>query len=310
VPLRGMRNQADLFREANVPLMTELAKLGNEYDKITGGMKADWAGEEKQSEPTQTLCCATETALRASEPGRQMMALWAEKRAELNDIYARMLALRRQVAENAGCPTSATTPSAPITASTTRPTTASASTTPSRPWSCPPPPVSMSDGAAQLGWTGYSRGTWPLTRSTQPPLAPYRARMNSFRAASTSSSTSIPAWLASSPRWPRRTYSTWTRGPARLWAAIAAAFVWRQRPYIFMNGVGSHDDVQTMLHEAGHAFHAFESFALPYIWQTDVPMEFCEVASMGMELLAAPYLTRILTASTPRPKRHGRVSST
>jgi oligoendopeptidase F len=59
-----------------------------------------------------------------------------------------------------------------------------------------------------------------------------------------------------------------------------------------MNGDGKHDDVQTMLHEAGHAFHAFESFDLPYIWQLEVPMEFCEVASMSMELLAAPYLTR------------------
>ena len=67
---------------------------------------------------------------------------------------------------------------------------------------------------------------------------------------------------------------------------------WRQRPYIFMNGDGTHDDLQTMLHEAGHAFHAFESYALPYVWQLDVPMEFCEVASMSMELLAAPYLTR------------------
>jgi hypothetical protein len=28
---------------------------------------------------------------------------------------------------------------------------------------------------------------------------------------------------------------------------------------------------------------------LPLIWQTDAPMEFCEVASMSMELLAAPY---------------------
>jgi oligoendopeptidase F len=71
-----------------------------------------------------------------------------------------------------------------------------------------------------------------------------------------------------------------------------SSLVWRQRPFIFMNGNGAHDDVQTMLHEAGHAFHAFESFDLPYIWQMDVPMEFCEVASMGMELLAAPYLTR------------------
>jgi oligoendopeptidase F len=65
----------------------------------------------------------------------------------------------------------------------------------------------------------------------------------------------------------------------------------RKRPFIFMNGVGSHDDVQTMLHEAGHAFHVFETAELPLIWQTDPPMEFCEVASMSMELLAAPYLT-------------------
>ena len=66
----------------------------------------------------------------------------------------------------------------------------------------------------------------------------------------------------------------------------------RKRPFIFMNGVGIHDDVQTLLHEAGHAFHVFETADLPLIWQTDAPMEFCEVASMSMELLAAPYLTK------------------
>jgi oligoendopeptidase F len=58
-----------------------------------------------------------------------------------------------------------------------------------------------------------------------------------------------------------------------------------------MNAVGTHTDVQVMLHEAGHAFHAFESSALPLVHQLNTPMEFNEVASMGMELLAAPYLT-------------------
>ena len=65
----------------------------------------------------------------------------------------------------------------------------------------------------------------------------------------------------------------------------------RRQPFIFMNGVGTHDDVQTMLHEAGHAFHVFETAALPYVWQLEPPMEFAEVASMSMELLASPYLT-------------------
>jgi oligoendopeptidase F len=63
-----------------------------------------------------------------------------------------------------------------------------------------------------------------------------------------------------------------------------------QRPFIFMNAIGVHDDLQTMLHEAGHAFHAFEGSRHPFIQQWHAPIEFCEVASMSMELLAAPYL--------------------
>ncbi len=62
------------------------------------------------------------------------------------------------------------------------------------------------------------------------------------------------------------------------------------KPYIFMNAAGTHDDVQTLLHEGGHAFHFMESRRNPLFWNQNAPMEFCEVASMGMELLSAPYL--------------------
>jgi oligoendopeptidase F len=65
-----------------------------------------------------------------------------------------------------------------------------------------------------------------------------------------------------------------------------------QRPFIFMNAIGVRDDVLTMLHESGHAFHVFERNHLPYIHQVQVTMEFAEVASMSMELLAAPYLLK------------------
>jgi oligoendopeptidase F len=64
-----------------------------------------------------------------------------------------------------------------------------------------------------------------------------------------------------------------------------------KRPFIFTNAVGLHDDVITLLHEGGHAFHVFESNHLPYHQQHYVPIEFAEVASNGMELLATPYLS-------------------
>ena len=65
-----------------------------------------------------------------------------------------------------------------------------------------------------------------------------------------------------------------------------------RRPFIFMNGVGLHDDIRTLTHEAGHAFHAFEKLKLPYMIQRPVTAEFNEVASMAMELLTTPYWSR------------------
>jgi oligoendopeptidase F len=59
-----------------------------------------------------------------------------------------------------------------------------------------------------------------------------------------------------------------------------------------MNAVGVQDDINTLLHEAGHSFHAFEAHDAPLIWQRHPGLEMCELASMSMELLAAPYLGR------------------
>ena len=57
-----------------------------------------------------------------------------------------------------------------------------------------------------------------------------------------------------------------------------------------MNAVGTGGDVRTMLHECGHAFHVFQNSRLPFIHQRRTTSEFNEVASMAMELLAAPYI--------------------
>ena len=72
--------------------------------------------------------------------------------------------------------------------------------------------------------------------------------------------------------------------------AFCAFFELTRKPFVFMNAVGIHYDVQTLLHESGHAFHSLEMVNLPYGMQRNPPMEFQEIASLGMELLAAPYL--------------------
>lgn len=56
-------------------------------------------------------------------------------------------------------------------------------------------------------------------------------------------------------------------------------------PFIFMNAVGTMNDVETMVHEGGHAIHSFLSRHLPS-FQLDVPSEVAELASMSMEFIS------------------------
>lgn len=67
----------------------------------------------------------------------------------------------------------------------------------------------------------------------------------------------------------------------------------RKRAFVYMNASGGERDVWSLLHESGHAFHAFEGMAAqPLVWPQLVGSEMVisEVAAMAMELLAAPYL--------------------
>jgi oligoendopeptidase F len=61
-------------------------------------------------------------------------------------------------------------------------------------------------------------------------------------------------------------------------------------PFIFMNAVGLQRDVETILHEAGHAFHALATRDEDLYAYRSAPIEFCEVASMSMELLGNEFL--------------------
>jgi oligoendopeptidase F len=57
-------------------------------------------------------------------------------------------------------------------------------------------------------------------------------------------------------------------------------------PFIFMNAASSTRDVETMVHEGGHAVHSFLSKDLELSAFKSCPSEVAELASMSMELLS------------------------
>lgn len=66
-------------------------------------------------------------------------------------------------------------------------------------------------------------------------------------------------------------------------------------PFIYMNAAGTLRDLVTMVHEGGHAIHSFLSRHLELTEFKSVPSEVAELASMGMELISMDYWDEFFT---------------
>ena len=102
IPLRNMRAEAEIFREANLPLLTEHRKVATQYDKIVGAQTVAWEGEER---PLPQMLPVFENPDRATRE----RAWWRVRerqladRDALNAVWRELLPLRRQMAANADC---------------------------------------------------------------------------------------------------------------------------------------------------------------------------------------------------------------
>ena len=99
--IRRWKADVEIFREQNVPLETEVTKLNNEYDKISGAMTVEFRGKEYT---LQQLARFVEEPDR--ETRRQAWELTARRRlrdrAAIDDIYDKQLPIRQKIAQNAG----------------------------------------------------------------------------------------------------------------------------------------------------------------------------------------------------------------
>lgn len=67
-------------------------------------------------------------------------------------------------------------------------------------------------------------------------------------------------------------------------------------PFIFMNASGNLRDVETMVHEGGHAIHSFLTKDLPLVYNKQFPSEVAELASMSMELISMDFWDEFFTS--------------
>jgi len=289
VPLRHMRSEIALFREENMPLLTELTKIENEYDQIIGNQRVVWEGEEVTATQLNPKLLEPDRAIRE----RAWRAIYERKlqdREALNALWGKMLQLRIQVAKNADKPDYRAYMWSSLGRHDYTPEDNMRFLNAIEQVVVPAATRLLERRKQQLGLDALRPWDMALDPANQPPLKPFQTADELISGGARIFSQLDPQLSGF--------YSTMQTGnlldldnrPGKAPGGYCVGFDVEGTAFIFMNAVGIHDDVQTLLHESGHAFHNFLCNAQPYVFQRDYPIEFAEVASMSMELIGAPYL--------------------
>jgi oligoendopeptidase F len=297
---RNTNVHVELYRAENVPLETEEAKLGQQYQKLTGSLTVQFRGEEKTLVQMSRYLEEPDRALR--QKAWELVANRRLQEAErFETFFDQLVKLREQIAKNAGfanyrdyafrvkCRFDYTPEDClkfhnaieqeimPVVRELQTERRRQLKLEKLRPWDLAVDPLS------------------------RPPLKPFE-QVEKMISASQKIFNQLDKELARGFKTMRdlRLLDLDNRkgkAPGGYQSTLSEA----RLPFIFMNAIGVQRDVETILHEAGHAFHALATRDEELHAYRSAPIEFCEVASMSMELLGNEFIESFY--SPPDAKR-------
>jgi oligoendopeptidase F len=283
---RAQENRRQLYREANIARETELSRLEQQYQKVMGAMTVQFRGEERTTAQMAPFLEENDRELR-----QQVWELVANRRLAdkdvLDDLFDRMTVLRNDIAREAGFPSfveyafrlrerfdyavSDTIQFQDAVESVVMPLARRL----------------QEERRTALGVSTLRPWDLAVDPLGRPPLRPFQD-VEQLATRCESIFTSVDEELGRQFHYLRAhglldLANRKGKAPGGYQTTLEDA----RLPFIFMNAVGLDGDVRTLLHEGGHAFHALASRGEPLPSYRESPIEFCEVASMAMELLGA-----------------------
>lgn len=291
--LKKMRTEADLFCEENLPLMTRESKLGTEYSKILGAQTIDWEGEELTLTQVRSKLQTPDRAER-KKLWEMMSQSQLKDRDAINQLWEEFMEIRAELAANAGYPDyrsfrwlqrlrlDYTPEDSKEFVEAIREVAVPAATRVYeryktrlnidrvRPWDLLNNQTTFSLPAIKAFDTEdeFISRVGDILNILDPVLGGYYQTMREHKLFDL--------------------VNRKGKGPG----GFCTSFATVGHPFIFMNAAGRSADLRVLFHESGHAFHVFERINLPYHHQWRPGLEFAEVASTAMELLAEPYLAK------------------
>ena len=291
--LRMMQAEADIFKEESLPLLAEEQKLVTEYSKIRGSMTVMWEGDERTFGEMVAMLYETDRSTRQRAWEAAQACLLAV-RQPMNDLWEKLMPLRLRIAEQAGIPDfraytwkqrfrfdyspedcksfhaaieQVVVPAAKRVRERRRQRLGIDSL---RPWDVNVDPHADTPIKPSQSNEEFLAKSLSVFQHVDPVLGGYFQIM-------------IDEGLLDIESRKNKASGAYSLGLHAV-----------HRPFIFMSNTNTTEDVQTILHEGGHAFHEFERAHVHFYQRGEIylPAEFAEVASIGMEMLAAPYKTQ------------------
>jgi oligoendopeptidase F len=282
--LRGIKKDIEIFREANVPLFAEISTESQKYGAIIGSLTVEVDGKELTLQQASNFL---------KDPNRkkreEVFKKINEKRMahanELDELFNKLVKLRHQVAINAGFQNFRDYMFAAMGRFDYTPQDCFSFHDAIQKEVLPMVKVFNEKRKAELG---FELKPWDMDVDTKnrAALEPFTSGKdlidkteNCFR--------KVDDYFA----WCIQTMDSMDRldvesrigkAPGGYNYPMAETSV----PFIFMNAASSTRDVETMVHEGGHAIHSFLSKDLELAAFKSCPSEVAELASMSMELIS------------------------
>jgi oligoendopeptidase F len=286
--LRGVKKSIELFREANIPLQSELSVLQQQFGVISGKMTIEVEGKEYTLQQAAKFLETPDRSLRELVY-RKINERRLQDKEALNDLFNQLLQKRNQVAQNTGF-------------------------------------ISYSDYRfKELGRFDYTKeDCYQFHDAVKHYVLPLVTQLYEAKKKKLGLDVLRPWDLEAEPTgvMPLRPFNTSKELLDKsiscfekirpFFAECLRTMNAMQRfdlesrkgkapggyncplaetgaPFIFMNAAGQMSDVTTMVHEGGHAVHSFLAHPLELSAFKEYPMEIAEVASMAMELFSMDY---------------------
>ena len=291
VVIQKFRNQMELFREANVPIFTELAKVSTEWSKTIGAMTVEWDGEEKTPPQMQPYLEENDRDVR-ERAFRTMFKPYIEQRDALAGFFDRMFDMRQQVATNAGFANYRDYAHREKNRFEYTPDDCFRFHEAVEEVVKPAAKRLQERRRKHLGVSRLRPWDLDVDAKGRAPLRPYTDVADFITRAAQVFGHVDPDFRTYFQRMAGAGLLDLENRKGKAPGGYCDTLPARKMPLIFMNAVDVDRDVSVLLHESGHCFHSFEASALPLLFQRNYGAEIAEVASMAMELLAAPYIGR------------------